>query len=517
MKSHDQSGFSWRQPASSKSKDGRIPQPNKVSPGGVKHLYPGPDGYNPAMDPKLMSRFFLSDHLSHENSLLSSEVPTPISDPGDRGSPSGASTPNSTPSYSLSSSSSDTKLIASPGLSGRKDYSADLESKSDTKLHLYGSPSVRASTNEVANFKHSSYPAYQTSSVSAPRHHSGKLQSRPEPSSLASVYYQQPQQQQMWPGSTGRQPQKLVDARLDQFNQNGNHSRGAPQGSNGLGGGVKKEPHPHSTSKRAPPDDKRGGRGAKEKTPSPKNARSPDNAVGAEEKGPGGHRAPKGAEGKLGQQPRSLTDTSPSSSQEELAMINEEEEEERDGEEIDGREHTVLKPEAKVPPYQKLPPPSHHPPHTHPHPLIPTAQAHPYQAYNAASTHTRPEVMFSSPSVPAPLSRAAYEAAAKHHAPPPPHVPHDQLAYQQKHPAYPYRLPPDYPQRSHDYHVTGHPGAHDYHMGSHRPPPSVPFAGYAHSKLPRPEQQLQHHQFPKANIAVAHEAASKGDVTTLVS
>lgn len=157
-----------------------------------------------------------------------------------------------------------------------------------------------------------------------------------------------------------------------------------------------------------------------------------------------------------------------------------------------GREHAVFKPEAKVPPYQKLPQTSHHHPHTHPH--APAAQGHSYPAYNAASSHPRTDVIFSSPSVQAPHGRVTYEAA-KHHVPPPPHVPHEQLSYQQKHPPYPYRLPPE------------------YYAGSHRPAPNVSYPGYAHPVLPRPE----HHQFPKANIAIAHEAASKGDVTTLVS
>ena len=453
---------------------------------GPKH--PQLDSHSPLLESRLISKLF-TDHSSLESTPVSSEVSTPVNDPGDRGSPAGASSPSTTPNYSLKhqdllpASSSDSKLSMGVSYPYRRETSADTllhESKTDPKLH--------SQRGDGSSLRYAGQQ--QQASGMLPqgmRHNPGKLVPRQqEQSSLASVSYNY---QHSW--AKEQWQKSMVALRISQFNQNGNHSGGSAPGE---GQGGKRE-------KGSPSEEKKGVRG-KEKTPSPKTVKSPEH-VSMQEK------VPRGTERRAsgGRRPSNLGEMSPSSSLEELSMINEEE-----SDEVDAGLHQVIKPEAvnvsKTMPYQKPPPPpsSHpHPPHPHtaePYSHLPASQSHlPSSQPHLPSSQPHPYPYDSSYTPPygsSPASRAPPSTATKLH--------HDQLAYAQMHASYGHRAPP-YHKTSH---MTGHPGTYVGHR-----PPNVQHPGYA--KLPRPELHSQPLGITKANIALAHDAASKGDVNTLVS
>ena len=479
------SGYDWRtQQTAVKShasdghhpKGSRIPQPSiavtktKQQDGGTLLQL---------SDPQISSKLFPSfpDQSSLDTTLFSSEASTPVIDPGVRDSPSGASSPSTTPNSSLRQQdflqNTDTKLAAST-LSNLVAKSMEKES---AKLHSHGGRETLVYSNQ----RHIGYPQPAGGpSLSSSRYSSpGRFMTRhQEKSTLASVSYNSPL------------PQKSVVAlRVAQFNQNGNHSGTTTEDDNQ---GERMEP-----TRGSQVDDRRMSGGAKEKTPSPKHLKSPESTA---------DETPSSNEGRRGGGRFPNPDTSPSSSMEELSTINIHEE---DTDDAMTHERGVVKPEpttivakSGTLAYPKPPPPSssHLDQHTHMETYTHPQHAHPYAYESAYGSLSQPVLSYGSPAAVSGTHTRAYDSSAT--AKP------YQIPYTQQHPSYGY-IRPEYRQMPHEFHVTGHHGAPDYHTQPQR----LQYGG-GYSKLPRPEP---HVAYSKMNIVRGHEAALRGDVTTLVS
>ena len=354
------------------STDSKVLQPARNSPG-AKPYHFGPDGHHFGLDPRHSSKLLpsSSEQSSLESTPMSSEASTPVNefhnDQGERGSPSGASTTslNSLRQQDmLQASNSDPKL--SPYNHNFAGDLSGLESKSDTKPHYASSLPKRSESFSGSTSKQHTTTSVSSQHQSGQRHQFGKFPpSKAEQSSLASVSLNY--QQQAAFGMARQQHQRpTVALRVSQFNQNGNHSGGTTQRSNnqgqspgasGQGGGGR--------NKTSPVDDKRGVKWRKDKTPSPGNARSPENTVGSgsEDRSVGVSRVRGGGgEGKR-EKSSNLPEMSPSSSMEELSEIN------VPASESDTDSAPLIKPHVhKSSPHYSpyLPPPPPPPPPAHP-------------------------------------------------------------------------------------------------------------------------------------------------------
>ena len=326
----------------------------------------------------------ISDHSSPSDHYP--PLAEPFNDPGDRGSPSGASSPSSTPNSTLSklhhmqmqqdaiqASHSDSRLLRTDSQSSGDSGNCSLEaSKSDTILHHDGGSisapngttkvhmgNVSLSVHNALNMKHSGkMPGV------------GKERENSKQSSLASVankYHpadasngvrdaQAPPRVLQHPRSSGHaQTASGVASKVAMFNLNLNNSGNLPNNSHDTNSPGQPSSLHHgnqvesSTSIQTSPL-KSSSKGVK--TPSPKTTlRSPVMAPGGE---PGGHGHGSGGAVEEGYQDnnggRKEGMDSRSSSVEELSQINVEEmgENENEGEEETdgGRHRVVIKPEA---------------------------------------------------------------------------------------------------------------------------------------------------------------------------
>lgn len=287
---------------------------------------------------------------------------------------------------------------------------------------------------------------------------------------------------------------------------------------------------------------------SKEKTPSPNNIRSPE------------------------LEKATHVTLSPGSSEEELTSINQEENEV--GEDTDGGYFPFNKsmmfpgsgagmsahhPQLSQPTYlSKTPPTSHtQPPLTHNPASYPSlSQPHLIHSYETTTVHSRlpQEVPFGGHSGPHMMTGVHYDPKKGNPFPPSHHQKHSSHSHQ--HQTHSYRTHPNQPppthdhhQRSHEHHMTGHPGSldhhmtahpgsrdhhimshpgpHDHHMTAHHGSHDPHMAAYAAM------EQQQHHRGYRQQVAAvppqrrvpamskqslirAHEAAANGDLSTLV-
>ena len=265
---------------------------------------------------------------------------------------------------------------------------------------------------------------------------------------------------------------------------------------------------------------------SKEKTPSPNEVRSPELEKAA------------------------IITLSPGSSEEELNSINKEESEGGKVEESDGGCYplkseafsggsagSVTHPQLSQPTYLIRTPPTApiHPPFPHNPASYPSlSQPHPSHTYESTTAHSQMP-QFGTHATPHMVAGVPYDPSKKGHPLPPSqhHQKHPSHSHQQHQPHPPYRTHPNQPlpphQRSHEHHVTGHPGSHDHHMivhpGSHDhhiayaavDPPQ--HRGYRQQGPAHPQRRVEHNipVITKQNLIRAHEAAANGDLTTLVS
>ena len=492
----------------------------------------------------------------------SSEQDVPISmmiDTNDRGSPSGTSSPGSShgsqqrhheplPPSSLHYSTSSSDHAPSPRQQHQPRFSPE---------------GIQAETGERGGGRSDAKPAR---SVDHLRSTASKIGASQGMGNVASVSYDSPTRHGMmsaseggWEGRGGTREggeggakevvqMNHVALRVAQFNQSNNHHSEETEGG-------------------------RGGTRGKEKTTQPNTIRSPE------------------------LEKATVVNLSPGSSEEELTSINSEgaiEVEEADGGYYSrkgvggggvasggvagggvasggvGVPHTQL----SQPTYlSKTPPLSHTQPHmTHNPSSYPSlSQPQPTLTYDTTITaHTRGpmDVPFGSHAAPHMVAGVPYEPSKKGHPLPPPqhHQKHPSHGHQ-SHQHHSYRSHPnqppshDYHQRSHDHHMTGHPGSHEHHMaahpishdhhmtvhpGSHEHHMTAHPGPHEHHMTAHPGshdhhmtaayaameqqqhrghrqqggQQRREHTLPaitKQNLFRAHEAAANGDLTTLVS
>lgn len=567
----------------------------------------------------------VSDH-SHSDHYPPAES---FNDPGDRGSPSGASSPSSTPNSTLSklhhiqmqqealqASHSDSRLLRTDSQSSGGSSTSSLEaSKSDTILHHDGgSVSISNGTTKVhmGNVSLSVHNALNMK-------HSGKTpgvgKEREKQSSLASVANKyHPADTSNGVGDTQPPPRVLqhprssasassVASKVAMFNLNLNnsgnstnnsHDTSSPGQPSSLHGNQMES---NSSNQTSPP--KSSSKGVK--TPSPKTTlRSPEMAPTGEYDGHGSATDDNMVDGEYqgNDGGRRVGMDSRSSSIEELSQINVEEsgENENEGEEDTdgGRHRLVIKPEVTKStqhmggygkPPQGPPPPGYPSSIPQPPPPAPTTvpqfQQHPQHHamhHHTSEPHhqppTYPSYMFTSLSqgtgglsqslsqgaggsqVPLPSQQLSqglppnYQAYEQHYPPgrgdlapamyppppaPPPgqgggkyvsrgggvgvprqhphHIspPHGSQQYEQQPQAPPYVTPPSTQQQ---------PPKHQYPMShdSRHMQPQLPLPPHLMSHdIPLLHRSVPSYRVSSAVIGMAHEAAGKGDITTLVS
>ena len=516
-----------------------------MSPGGGKQPgHTGVDGFGESSrDARPSPR---QPHANPEH-----ERPLAIIDSDDRGSPSGASTSSSSLNSYLRHQDNAHQDHAHQGAglpagspTGRRDQLSPegvaMETQRNETKHVrggeVGSKHVGRAGQIAGISPSSSSSSSSPSSPSSSRFQQGR-------SSLASVSYNyHPHGSEGGGGGGGGGGEWRVGAaasqvamRVAHFNHNGNNSGGVRGGQEGEGeggggggeggeGGRKREAQGgrEDTSTR-----KLMGIQGKEKTPSPQM-----------------HQMPK--------MDMHAVEISPGSSEEELSTINREEEEEEeaegeregegaDREGVDGgfMPHVVPKsdvhgagrmavtgyPQLSQPLYTQKQSPTSHPSYQHQPPggtpggnYISLSQPHPSHGYDAPNTtHSHPpsEIPFATHVPIYTRGGVPYDLPAKHHPIPPP-------THHQKHPSYqtfahrnqgPPMPPLEYHARSHDYHMTGHPGSHDPHM-------TASYGMEPHRRhYPAYQQQAGKRMEPpiaKQSLIRAHEAAASGDVATLV-
>ena len=551
-----------------------------------------------------------------------------FNDPGDRGSPSGASTPSSTPNSTLNklhhmqmqqealqASHSDSRLLRTDSQSSGDSGMSSLEaSKSDTILHHDGGSisapngttkvhmgNVSLSVHNALNMKHSG----KTPGVGKEREKQSSLASvankyHPSDASNGVGDMAPPPRVLQQPRSSASAPS--VASKVAMFNLNLNnsgnstndsHNTSSPGQPSSLHGNHQME----SNSSNQTSPQKSSSKGVK--TPSPKTTiRSPemaptgDSGSATDDRNDGGRR--EGMDSR-------------SSSVEELSQINVEEsgENENEGEveETDGGRHRlVIKPEATksaqhMGGYGKQPqgpPPPGYPSSTgsipQPPPAapatLPQLQQHP--GHHATHHHTSephhqpppptyPPYMFTSLSqgasglsqslsqgaggsqVPLPSQQLSqglppnYQTYEQHYPPgrgdlatamyppapaPPPiqgsgkyvsrggsvgvsrqhphHIspPHGSQQYEQQPQAPPYVTPPSTQQQppKHQYPIS-HDSRPAVHMQPQLPPPSHMMP----HDIPLLHRNLPSYRVSSAVVGMAHEAAGKGDINTLVS
>ncbi|XP_064400950.1 uncharacterized protein LOC135347048 isoform X4 [Halichondria panicea] len=420
-------------------------------------------------------------------------------DPGERGSPSGESSPSSTPNSTL----------------GKQIHRHMIES-----IHAVGSVGREGGEEEVKvqhNNRGTTTVQMGKVSLSIPntRHHVNSHSTNQKPSKLMRTL----EARKIDSEDSVRQIRTNVALKVSQFNQNGNHS----------GGATKNEKDASPTND-------------KDKDKSSSNGSAGPSPVGGASKISPTHSGTI-AEGSQGR----LVGDSRSSSVEELAIINDEEQTDSAHSEI-----PMLKPDpSKSKPHPPsggqahYPPPPHHSHHhADPYPtyvslsqpppqgipqgitqgIVPppslSQQDHrymydPHRAELAYTTHTG---MY-----PAHPSMAYEAAASRHHHISPPHSSQAHAAHSSQAHAphqyivahHGYRPPPHDYIGSHEH----HPGSHEHHMSHRGLPPGMQYmrsdqqqyspSHHMTNKLPR------HEPFSKNNVSLAHEAAANGDIKTL--
>ena len=574
----------------------------------------------------------VSDHSPTERPSQYSDHYPPaesFNDPGDRGSPSGASSPSSTPNSTLSkhhhiqmqhealqASHSDSRLLRTDSQSSGDSGTSSLEaSKSD--IVLYQDHGGSASTPNGTTRVHMGSVSLSVQNALNMKH-SGKTpgvgKEREKQSSLASVTNKyHPTDTSNAIGDNAPPPRVLqqprssaltsnVASRVAMFNLNLNNSgnlannaspdTNSPGQPSSLHGNQMQMESSNWSNQTSPP---RGNSSKGIKTPSPKTTtRSPemvesgngvatdDNVIGGDFQGSNG--AGRKREGM----------DSRSSSIEELSQINVEEREENESEgeeDIDGGRHQLFfKPEATKSAQQHIgsygkppqgPPPPSYPSSTASVPQPPPPAAPPLQPqhpHHHASHHhssephhppppTYPPYMFTNLSqgglsqnlsqggsqVPSqPLSQGLlpnYQAYEQHYPgrsdlatsmyppPPPPPVqgggkyvsrsgvprqhhhispPHGSQQYEQQPQAPPYATPPSTQQQppKHGYPMShdSRPGVHMISSGQPQLPPHI----LSHD-IPLHHRNVPPYLVSGNVMALAHDAAGKGDINTLVS
>ena len=466
------------------------------------------------------------------------ERPLAMIDSDDRGSPSGASTSSSSlnsylrhqdhthPGAGLPTSSPTDRRDP---LSPEGGVSVEMQ-RNDTKHVRSGEVGSKQTgmAGQLAGIAPSS-PSSSSPASSSPA--SSRFQQGR--SSLASVSYNYHPRGSNEGGGEGGEwrvgaAAGQVAVRVTHFNQNGNNSGGARGGQEGEGGegGRKREAQGgrEDASSR-----KLMGIQGKEKTPSPQM-----------------HQAP--------QMDMCAVEISPGSSEEELSTINREEEVEKEEEEAEGERegegqereavdggfisHVMPKsdaygagrmavsgyPQVSQPLYAQKQSPTSHPSYQHQPPgpsggnYVSLSQPHPLHGYDSPSTaHSHPpsEIPFATHVPLYTRGGVPYDHPAKHHPVQPPthhqkHPSHQTFAYLNQGPS---MSPLEYHSRSHDHHMTGHPGSHDPHM-------TASYGVESHRRhYPTYQQQVGKRMEPpiaKQSLIRAHDAAASGDVATLV-
>ena len=558
-----------------------------------------------------------------------------FNDPGDRGSPSGASSPSSTPNSTLSklhhvqmqqealqASHSDSRLLRTDSQSSGDSGTCSLEaSKSDTILHHDGCSMSAPNGTTKVHMGNVSLSVHNALNMK----HSGKTpgvgKEREKQSSLASVTNKyHPADTSNGVGDTHPPPRVLqqprssasassVASKVAIFNLNLNNSGNLPLPNNSHDTNSPGQPsslhgnqtESNSSNQTSPP--KSSSKGVK--TPSPKmTIRSPEMAP-AGEYGGHGSTTDEGGEYQGNSGGRKEGMDSRSSSVEELSQINVEEmgENENEGDEdTDGGRHMlVIKPEATKStqhiggygkPPQGPPPPgypsstasvpqppppapalqqhlqhhtSHHhtsephhqpPPPTYPPymftmslsqgasglsqslsqgaggnqvPGLPSQQLSQvlppnYQAYEQHYPPGRGDLgaaMYPPPPAPPPVqgggkyvSRGGGGGVPRQH---PHHIspPHSSQQYEQQPQAPPYVTPPSTQQQPPKHQSMGYPMSHDSRPGVHMQPQLPPHM-MSHD-IPLHHRNVPSYLVSSAVVGMAHEAAGKGDINTLVS